>query len=312
MKGNLILAGREGMMRCEIRSFLRGYPEPRCRVIFFVSSHTSEEENMGAYTKAQFDQAYREVVLGNHFFEAADYYKEFKQRYFNTMRNVCELQQPHPLRLLEIGGGQIALLSQVLLHDEVVVADMGDEYSDAVTRFGIKFHKCDLLHDDLPYRDHFDLIVLCEVIEHLPIPPHIILRKLATWMKPGGRLLMTTPNLYRFRNLVRLATGGHLFSVFTFPEKGNGIGHLVEYSAYHFRWQIEAAGLSCDGVTFQQLTNGGMTLGAKIGRKLATPLQLRPLWRDWLVATATKPKQPSSEPSALAPALAAVLPAGIR
>jgi SAM-dependent methyltransferase len=50
------------------------------------------------------------------------------------------------------------------------------------------------LEDYLPFRSAaFDLILLLEVIEHLPDIPHV-LREIARTLKPGGVAIVTTPN----------------------------------------------------------------------------------------------------------------------
>lgn len=240
-------------------------------------------------THSHFLMAYRKVVLGNHFFEEPKYYEVYSGRYWRTIQALCKLDLPDRPKVLEIGGGQIALLAKELLGAQSVVGDLSDQYADAVTRFGVEFRICDLLHKDLPFREHFDLVVLCEVLEHLPVPPHLVLTKMARWLKPGGRFLLTTPNLYRLRNVVRMACGGDLFSVFRYPEPGSGIGHLVEYSSEHVQWQIERAGLVCQSIRFEQLTYGAMGVRARIGRLVTAPLLLLPRWRDSIVAVAQKP-----------------------
>jgi SAM-dependent methyltransferase len=237
-------------------------------------------------TMAAFDHAYDDVILGNHFFEDPGYYRRYRRRYRRTLEHIARLPLAHPARILEVGGGQIALLCHEMFQDECALADVSDRYADAVTRFGLEFVTCDLLHDDLDAREPYDLIVLCEVVEHLPIPPHIVLEKLRARIRPGGYLLVTTPNLYRLRNVVRLAMGLPVLSHFFYPDRGSSIGHLLEYSADHLRWQIERAGFVVESICFRQLSNAGSTLATRIGRLLLAPLLLRPLWRDSLVACA--------------------------
>lgn len=59
---------------------------------------------------------------------------------------------------------------------------------------GIKFDVADL-NDRLPYPDDFfDAIVSLEGIEHLDMPT-VCLREFARVLRPGGRLVLSTPNV---------------------------------------------------------------------------------------------------------------------
>jgi SAM-dependent methyltransferase len=61
-------------------------------------------------------------------------------------------------------------------------------------RRGPQFHFSRAAGERLPFRDGcVDLVVLVEVIEHLP-EPALTLRQIARVLRPGGRLVMTTPN----------------------------------------------------------------------------------------------------------------------
>lgn len=53
----------------------------------------------------------------------------------------------------------------------------------------------DLEKDDRKkFRNRFDYIIFSEVIEHL-FEPEKVLKKLVGWLKPGGYILITTPNI---------------------------------------------------------------------------------------------------------------------
>lgn len=240
------------------------------------------------FTRKAFNQAYRDVILGNRFQEIPAYYRQHRSRYRKTLEYLSELPLPRPARVLEIGGGQIAVLCRRLFEDHCVVGDVSEACGPSVTQHGIKFVKCDLLHDDLPNRDDFDVVVLCEVVEHLPIPLYIILEKVRLWVKPGGFVFITTPNLYRLRNVIRLALGMKVFGTFFYPEPGQGIGHPFEYYKEHLIWHLEKAGLQVCGVCYAQLIGAGSTMWTNAARWLARPLLLRPLWRDCLVAWAQR------------------------
>jgi hypothetical protein len=89
--------------------------------------------------------------------------------------------------------------------------------------------------------------------------------------------------------LVRLALGLRVFDRFYIPEKGQGIGHPFEYSDIHLKWHLERAGFESVKIELHQLYNVGSTPLTQIGRIIASPLSLRPLWRDSLVAVAQRP-----------------------
>lgn len=243
-------------------------------------------------SKPYFEKAYTKVILNNDFFEEDSYYVQQKPRYLNTLREISKIPLAKPARILEIGGGQIALLAKELFGDECTVADLKETYKQGILDQGVEFRCCDLLHQNLEEKNYYDLVVMCEVIEHMPVPPYIILEKIKGWIKPGGFILLTTPNLYRFRNLVRLALGLKVFDFFFIPECGTGIGHPIEYSQMHLKWQLERAGFESVNIQLKQLDNGGATLWTQLGRIMASPFLLRPLWRDKLVAVAQKLKTP--------------------
>jgi len=238
---------------------------------------------------SRFNQAYDKVVIGNHFFEAPSYYQEQRIRYRRTMQHIAQLALPAGSKVLDVGGGQIALLCHEMFGHDGIVADVNRQYADAATDLGLRFVECDLLHDDLPDRDEFDLVALCEVVEHLTIPPYIVLERVKRWIKPGGILLITTPNLYRIRNTLRFLTGRRVFCPFFYPERGQPIGHPLEYYPEHLKWQLEKAGFKTKYIVRQQLVNVGASPAAKVARFLIAPLLLVPLWRDSMVAIAQRP-----------------------
>ena len=244
--------------------------------------------------RQKFDDIYNELILDAGFFEAGDYYQRARERYWHTLRYFADLDIPHPAHMLEVGGGQLAILSHKIFGDIATVGDVSDEYSQSVRGVagaGLPFVLCDLLEDDpSEFKDRFDIVALLEVIEHMPQPAYVVLSKVATWLKPGGLILLTTPNLFRLRNLARMAAGRDLFDRFLYPEPGHGLGHQLEYSADHLRWQIERAGLETVTLCHDQLGQSGHSTFARAARCLTAPLRLRDKWKVELVAVARKGK----------------------
>jgi SAM-dependent methyltransferase len=241
------------------------------------------------FDRAAFETAYEEVILGNSFFEIPQYYVQNRPRYRNTVKRLCRLPLPPKAEIMEVGGGQTALLMSRIFGDKGSCGDLYDTYASSLTKHGVDLFLYDLTRDEPPAGRTWDLVLLLEVVEHMPVPPHIILEKLRRAIKPGGFLFVTTPNLYRFRNLVRLATGKEVLQTFFYPDPGQGIGHPIEYSDKHLRWQLERAGFTVEWTELCQLCNNAASFPAQVGRWLSRPLYARPLWRDNLIAAARNP-----------------------
>lgn len=103
---------------------------------------------------------------------------------------------------------------------------------DAEGRVLESFHS-DLVDTEatpLPHPDGaFDTVLLCEVIEHLIADPVFQLSEIARVLRPGGALILTTPNVARAANRTRLAQRQGIYD----PYSGYGPHgrHNREYTA---------------------------------------------------------------------------------
>ena len=238
--------------------------------------------------RSRFDEAYGRLVLSNAFIETNDYYKQRKERYWNTL---C-LMKPFLVqgqRMLDIGGGQFALLTKALYGCDSEVADLDSRHRASIDSAGVAFHHLDLMKDDFRFERLFDLVMLGEVIGHVPAPPHWIFEKLGKILKDGGVLALTTPNLFRLRNVVRMMMAKPIFTPFVMPEKDRPPGHFIEYDQLQLEWQMREAGFIVELSKHVQLDMGGSTIRARVGRRMAAPLyRLRPVLRDNLLLVGRK------------------------
>lgn len=64
--------------------------------------------------------------------------------------------------------------------------------------------------DSFPYPDgHFATVLCCELLEHLPTDPMFMMAEINRILKPGGHVVMTTPNVASMRALRAILDGYH-------------------------------------------------------------------------------------------------------
>jgi SAM-dependent methyltransferase len=116
-------------------------------------------------------------------------------------------------RYLEIGAGNGAVLLSLLdRYDELVATELSPTRARALAACFAGHRRVhvvcgDIERDRLDYPDgHFATVALCDVIEHL-LDPIAALKELHRLLRPGGRLLIATPNIAKWTRRVKLALG---------------------------------------------------------------------------------------------------------
>jgi hypothetical protein len=112
--------------------------------------------------------------------------------------------------------------------------------------------------DPLPYpNETFDVVLFCEVIEHLTQDPTFALAELHRVLKPDGYLLVTTPNVFRVQHLLYMMGGRHnLFH----PYSGHGVygRHQREYGMGELTDLVQGCGytvVQAEIANFEPSTN---------------------------------------------------------
>lgn len=234
----------------------------------------------------QFDTAYDRLIMGRGFVEYSDYYTFSRDRYRQTLALVASLGLAPGARHLDIGGGQMALLGRDLLGFVPSVGDVVPTAASDVIALGVGFERINLMDAEIDVADRYDLITLCEVIEHIPMPPYVTFRKLARILKPGGWLVLTTPNGFRIRNILRMLANREVLDIYRYPDGDEPLGHQHEYTLRQMDWQLHEGGFA--PATLRHYVSGwrGASPGARFAHHLTRPFNLIPHLRDGLIAAA--------------------------
>lgn len=123
----------------------------------------------------------------------------------------CRMVASVPTRgaLLDFGSGSGQLLEE--LHSLGSFETLaGADLMERPRRLAgdVVWSSCDL-NQPLPYQDgNFDVIVSSEVIEHLE-NPRAVTREWSRLLRPGGTLILSTPNCESWRSILSLMFQGH-------------------------------------------------------------------------------------------------------
>jgi SAM-dependent methyltransferase len=159
------------------------------------------------------------------------------------------------LALLELGANPYfttALLSK-FRNADLHLANFFDhpepEGSQRVTihktneTFTYRYKQFNIEKDSFPYEDDtFDVVLFCEIIEHLLSDPVHALVEIKRVLKPGGILVLTTPNVVRLDNVRKIIGGENVYD----PYSGYGPygRHNREYTQEDLFSLLSANGFS--------------------------------------------------------------------
>jgi SAM-dependent methyltransferase len=152
--------------------------------------------------------------------------QEFVEQQLARCRRVLELipDPPERGRLLELGAG-VYVMTFLLEHFRNYDLELvqywnmpNGEYASVLVdqRTGqqrvLPFQQFNAEVDMFPYPEaSFDVILVCEIIEHLLSNPVHMLAECHRVLKPGGLVLLTTPNALRLSNVLGLLRGRNIY-----------------------------------------------------------------------------------------------------
>ena len=92
-----------------------------------------------------------------------------------------------------------------------------------------------------PPPTQMDIVVMGEVLEHLYTSPVHVFRFIASMLRPGGYLIVGTPNALAIQRRMELLVGRHPYE--TIRETRDNPGHFREYTAAELKELGDLAGL---------------------------------------------------------------------
>ena len=146
-----------------------------------------------------------------------------------------------PGRLLDVGcaGGELGALLATRGW-RVQGAEAEHALVETARARGVEARAVDLDKASLPWSDAaFDVVVAAEVIEHVIDTDHL-LAEIARVLRPGGALVVTTPNLASLENRLRLLLGRYPMWMDVGVE---GAGHQRYYTPRMLGHQLAQHGL---------------------------------------------------------------------
>ena len=125
-----------------------------------------------------------------------------------------------------------------------VVSTEGEEFACEIDHF-------DAEKDPFPYPDeHFSLVLCCELIEHLFEDPMHLMNEVNRILKPGGHLLLTTPNVAALRGISAILLGYHpgFFHAYIKPSESGEVDarHNREYTPREIHKLLETSGFAVE------------------------------------------------------------------
>jgi SAM-dependent methyltransferase len=195
--------------------------------------------------------------------EAAGELRGYLEDCFRRLLTTLSLVPRGKGRILELGGNPyyFTMLLRRYREYEVELANFFGGQREAVQRLvngltgeahEFKYLDFNIEEDEFPYPEgHFDGVVYCEILEHLIRDPIAVFAGIHRVLKPGGWLLLTTPNVARRQNIMRLKRGQNIYD----PYSGYGPygRHNREYTASELQELLNSTGFAVDRILTRDL-----------------------------------------------------------
>jgi SAM-dependent methyltransferase len=196
----------------------------------------------------------------------------FEKHLPRLKRTLSLVPTPHGTgRVLELGCYMqlTPALKYFSGYREVYGADYGSatsrhksvQYGD--TLFELDVDLFDAERDPYPYPpDHFELVLACEVIEHMLFDPMHLLLEARRVLQENGRILITTPNIAGLTSVARVLHGHdnpQIHSKYQIPAAGAApeVQHMREYTLAELGDLVTSAGFEIEQLFTEPIAEYG-------------------------------------------------------
>jgi SAM-dependent methyltransferase len=208
-------------------------------------------------------------------------------------------------RVLDVGAGYLYMSSafRMVFGDRIELSTLehpartgtltNDRFARALEELRVELRTADLAREELPWPEgSFDVVLFCDVIEHMePTVVPGVVERLGRLLRPGGRLVISSPNLPAFCRLASLAFGRGAIQAAAVPLEyaGGTYGHIRLYGRVDIEELMAETGLRLADWRFlnwEQVFLPRDSLGRRLmyaGQAVA-PLLARRLATSWIAA----------------------------
>lgn len=211
---------------------------------------------------AVFDQALAGLqAAGSLRPDQQDYARDHRLRFAEALYAIETLLTPEPgwprCRVMEVGSSITPMLFHAAFPELRLTAAclFRHKQLDGIVERAVQvdLEKLELRGDaalalpDPPLRD-LDMVMLCEVLEHLLVNPANLFRALAGTLRPGGLLYVTTPNFLRqgCRGLILAGRNPQPLFRPEYRPEDRFHHHVREYTMAELLEALQAAGLELE------------------------------------------------------------------